>query len=117
MHESGKVEIKWTTVETKCGNVNGTGVGSGCRGMACRVARVFRRDVEGWRRGGAPGWPGAQGIECLRGKHVVINTSLATTASFTGDTGPWRGAMSPPPYNAPPRGAPPPEFTARSCLP
>ncbi|KAG0725787.1 hypothetical protein GWK47_037926 [Chionoecetes opilio] len=45
--------------------------------MACRVARVFRRDVEGVAQRRLR-LAMTQGIECLRGNTWLINTSLAT---------------------------------------
>ncbi|KAG0728851.1 hypothetical protein GWK47_000346 [Chionoecetes opilio] len=86
--------------------------------MACRVARVFRRDVEGvaqrrlrrpWRRASSP----------LRGNTGLINTSLATHSLIHGGiTGPWRGADVPvPTYYAPPPWGPPAAIFTATQLP
>ncbi|KAG0716228.1 hypothetical protein GWK47_010216 [Chionoecetes opilio] len=82
--------------------------------MACRVARVFRRDVEGVAQRRLR-LAMTQGIECLRGNTWLINTSLATHSLIhAGITGPWREADVPPPPTMlpPPWGPPAAEFTA-----
>ncbi|KAG0706165.1 putative RNA-directed DNA polymerase from transposon BS [Chionoecetes opilio] len=63
--------------------------------MACRVARVFRSDVEDVAQRRL--WLAmTQGIECLCGNTWLINISLATHSLIhAGITGPWREADVP----------------------
>ncbi|KAG0712078.1 hypothetical protein GWK47_019233 [Chionoecetes opilio] len=82
--------------------------------MACRVARIFRRNVEGVAQRRLR-LAMTQGIECLRGNTWLINTSLATHSLIhAGITGPWREADVPTPtyYAPPPWGPLDAEFTA-----
>ncbi|KAG0716376.1 putative RNA-directed DNA polymerase from transposon BS [Chionoecetes opilio] len=82
--------------------------------MACRVARVFCRDVEGVAQRRLR-LAMTQGIECLRGNTWLINTSPATHSLIhAGITGPWREVDVPAPtyYAPPPWGPPAAEFTA-----
>ncbi|KAG0726609.1 hypothetical protein GWK47_036180 [Chionoecetes opilio] len=77
--------------------------------LACRVARVFRRDVEGVTQRRLR-LAMTQGIECLSGNTWLINTSLATHSLIHAwITGPWRVAESPAPTMLRPRGSPPPQ--------
>ncbi|KAG0713404.1 hypothetical protein GWK47_016299 [Chionoecetes opilio] len=87
--------------------------------MACRVARVFRRDVEGVAQRKNPAGHDA-GHRVPARQHVAHQHSLANPQPhFTrGSPGRGGGPMSPPPPTMPaPVGAPAAEFTARSCLP
>ncbi|KAG0725634.1 hypothetical protein GWK47_038225 [Chionoecetes opilio] len=73
--------------------------------MACRLARVFRRDGEGGGAEETPGWPCPQGTSASRGNTGAHQkTSLAPHSLIQGGFPPGLagGPMSPPPPNKAP---------------